>query len=159
MAIAVTIQNRQRTRRINAPFLRRMVADLLVHKLALASAEVGVCLVADEQMTELNEGYLNHEGSTDVITFDYSERQTRNSKLASTIHGEIFVCVDEAIRQAKRFKTSWQSEVVRYAVHGVLHLLGHDDKHAKSRQKMKREENRLVAALAAEFSFVRLARS
>ena len=43
------------------------------------------------------------------------------------LHGELFICVDEAVAQAKEFKTSWQSEVVRYVVHGVLHLLGHDD--------------------------------
>ena len=43
------------------------------------------------------------------------------------LHGEIFICVDEAIRQARRFGTIWQSEIVRYLIHGVLHLLGFDD--------------------------------
>ena len=43
------------------------------------------------------------------------------------LHGEIFICVDEAVWQARKFRTSWQSEIVRYLVHGVLHLLGHDD--------------------------------
>ena len=45
----------------------------------------------------------------------------------ATLHGEIFICVDEAVLQARKFRTSWQSEIVRYLVHGVLHLLGHDD--------------------------------
>jgi rRNA maturation RNase YbeY len=57
------------------------------------------------------------------------------------MHGELFICVDEAVLQAKKFKTSWQSEIVRYLVHGVLHLLGHDD-FKPARRKMKREENR-----------------
>ena len=74
------------------------------------------------------------------------------------LHGELFICVDEAIRQARRFRTTWQSELVRYVVHGVLHLLGHDDHHAADRRKMKREENRLVRLMARRFAFTRLAR-
>jgi probable rRNA maturation factor len=69
------------------------------------------------------------------------------------------VCVDEAILQAKNFKTSWQSEVVRCVVHGVLHLLGHDDLKADLRRKMKREENRLMRSLAKSFSLAQLARA
>jgi probable rRNA maturation factor len=72
------------------------------------------------------------------------------------IHGELFICVDDAILQAKAFKTSWQSEVVRYIVHGVLHLLGHDDLKPALRRKMKREENRLVRLLAKRFLFAQL---
>lgn len=155
MAIAIAIQNRQRTRRVNARSLRRITKHLLAKQLKLDSAELGVCLVNDDEMIRLNEGYLRHAGSTDVITFDYSELGTRNSKLGTEIVGEIFVCVDEAMRQAKRFKTTWQAEVVRYIVHGVLHLLGHDDKRKRDREKMKREENRLVSELAKEISVLR----
>jgi len=158
MAIVITIQNRQRTRRVDVALLRRITRSLLADQLELAEVELGFNLVADEEMTRLNEGFLQHEGSTDVITFDYAEPKSRNSK-PGAIHGEIFVCVQEAIRQAKRFRTTWQSEVVRYIVHGVLHLLGHDDKRAKTREKMKREENRLVAKLVAEFDVARLSRS
>ena len=160
MAIAITIQNRQRTKRVNVAVLKRVTANLLQEQLELASTELGISLVGDKEMTRINEHFLQHEGSTDVITFDYSEPRSRNSKLGTVgIHGELFICVDEAIRHARQFKTTWQSEVVRYVVHGVLHLLGHDDKHAKPRGRMKREENRLVASLAAEFSLERMARS
>ena len=55
--------------------------------------------------------------------------------------------MDDAVAQATEFKTTWQSEVVRYVVHGVLHLLGHDDLQPDLRRKMKREENRLVRRL------------
>ena len=160
MPIAITIQNRQRTKRVNTALLKRISVNLLEEQLELASAELGISLVGDEEMTRINKHFLQHEGSTDVITFDHTEPGTRNPELGTVhVHGELFVCVDEAIRHAKRFKTTWQSEVVRYVVHGVLHLLGHDDKHAKALQRMKREENRLVTSLAAEFSLVRMARS
>jgi probable rRNA maturation factor len=72
------------------------------------------------------------------------------------LHGELFVCVDEAVLQAKQFKTRWQSEIVRYIVHGVLHLRGHDDLEPDLRRKMKRAENRLVRALAKRFSLAQL---
>ena len=58
--------------------------------------------------------------------------------------------------QAKEFKSSWQSELVRYVVHGVLHLLGYDDLKPELRRKMKREENRLVRLLAKRFSLAQL---
>ena len=68
-----------------------------------------------------------------------------------------FICVDEAVFQARKFGTSWQSETVRYVVHGVLHLLGHDDLRAAARCKMKREENRLLRELSRRFSLAQLA--
>ena len=64
--------------------------------------------------------------------------------------------MDEAILQARQFKTDWRSEVVRYVVHGVLHLLGHDDVRAAARRTMKREENRLVRVLAKRFTLAQL---
>jgi rRNA maturation RNase YbeY len=66
--------------------------------------------------------------------------------------------VDEAVRQARRFRTSWQSEIVRYLVHGVLHSWGYDDASAGARRKMKREEDRRLRALSRRFSLAHLAR-
>ena len=71
----------------------------------------------------------------------------------------MFVCVDVAIAQAKEFDSSWQAETVRYIVHGVLHLLGHDDLEPALRRSMKREENRLVRLLAKRFALAQLARA
>ncbi len=165
------LRNRQRGRRVNTPLLRRIVRVLLDELPGVEAYELGIHLVTDEEMTRLNETFLRHAGSTDVITFDYSVGQASRLSPSSdfknisdrrdacpTLHGEIFVCVDEALRQARRFCTSWQSEVVRCIVHGVLHLRGFDDQHPTARRKMKREENRLLHLLAACFPLSRLAR-
>ena len=137
-----------------------MLADLKIEK-----AELGIHLVAAPEMTRLNETFLRHAGPTDVITFDYTETGRAGSPLPTdgahgvtrpTIHGEIFICVDEAVLQARKFRTSWQSEIVRYLVHGVLHLLGHDDRRAASRRKMKREENRRLRELSRRFPLRKL---
>ena len=105
----------------------------------------------------MNWQVLQHEGSTDVITFDYGEEQSAVSGQRSAgLHGEGFICVADAVQQALEFKTSWQSEVVRYAVHAVLHLRGYDDLQPAKRRVMKREENRLMRELAQRFDFVEL---
>src|SRR5689334_3973530 len=109
-------------------------------------------------MARINQTFLQHEGSTDVITFDHSKTPpTRPFDVNSPspaagpgpgpIHGEIFISVPDAVAQAREFGTTWQDELVRYVIHGLLHLLGHDDLQPAARRVMKRAENRLVAAL------------
>jgi probable rRNA maturation factor len=165
----VVIANRQRTRKINLRLLKE-IAKVLLADLKIEKAELGINLVATREMTLINKTFLRHEGSTDVITFDYTEKVARASRLhnkslkreirrrdaCTTLSGEIFVCVDEAILQARKFRTTWQSEIARYLVHGVLHLLGHDDRHAAARSRMKRKENRRLAGLSKKFSLAQI---
>ena len=99
-------------------------------------------------MAHLNETFLRHKGPTDVLAFNYGDPQNRG-----TLLGEVIVCRDEARRQAQRFRTRWQNELVRYVVHGTLHLLGYDDKNPVARRRMKFQENRLVRQLAVKFDF------
>ena len=145
----IVIANRQRTKPVNARQLRA-ITEGLFETLEIPEGELGINLVGAREMTLVNETFLKHEGSTDVITFDHADGATPAASPA--LHGELFICVDEAILQARRFRTTWQSEVVRYVVHGVLHLLGHDDQRADRRRKMKQEENRLVRKLGRKFS-------
>ena len=138
--------NRQKIRAISLPLLKRITLRFLEQVAPAEGYELGIHLVAAPEMAKINEQYLQHEGSTDVITFNY-----REGKKTGPILGEIFICIDDAIKQAKEFKTSWQSEVVRYVVHGILHLLGYDDLKPDLRREMKREENRYVNSLSREF--------
>ncbi len=151
MSGTLVLSNRQRSRRLDTKFLRDIVRTLLAEELSREEFEVGVSIVGEEAMTRMNESFLRHHGSTDVLTFDYKER-SRPKCLA----GELFVCLDEALAQAPRFRVTWQNELVRYIVHGILHLSGFDDKTAEARRKMKREENRLMRRLAARFNLDRL---
>ena len=67
--------------------------------------------------------------------------------LDKTPEAEIFICTDEAIVHARRFRTTWQMELARYVIHGVLHLCHYNDIHPSDRRIMKREENRLLREL------------
>jgi probable rRNA maturation factor len=153
MDIAIT--NRQRTKKINQRLLKQISRTLLA-ELKLETAEIGICLVGKPEITLLNETFLHHAGVTDVIAFDYSDSRRQTPNPRPQIHGEIFICMDEAVRQARKFGATWQSELVRYLVHGVLHLLGHDDARAAARRKMKREENRWLREITRRFSLSKL---
>jgi probable rRNA maturation factor len=150
MPLALMIRNRQKTRSVDARLLRRITRALLGELLERSEADLGVFIVATPEMTRLNETFLRHAGSTDVITFDYSETPTGSSPPA--LHGEVFVCVDEAVVQARRFRVSWQAELVRYVVHGVLHLCGFDDTRPAARRAMKQAENRLLRKVVRRFA-------
>ena len=179
---ALTLRNPQRTRKVDTGLMRWIARTLLQELLPLEDFDLGVYLVGASEMTRLNETFLRHRGSTDVIAFDYREagqpakverkapalrgRTTNRSdrrplrrsasarcseSAAGPLCGEIFICVDDALAQARRFRTTWQSELVRYLVHGVLHLCGYDDQSPPARRKMKREEARLLRQLANRF--------
>jgi len=154
---SVSIANRQRTKKINSRLLKEIISALFA-ELNIHEAELGVHLVGTKEMARVNWQYLQHEGSTDVITFDHSSSEEDVSGEKTDLHGELFICVDDAVKQAKEFRTTWQSEVIRYTVHGILHLLGYDDLKADLRRKMKREENRLVRRLTQRFSLAELSR-
>ena len=149
----IRLRNSQRTQSLNARLLEKAAGFLLDDLLRLESYDLTIHLINAKKMTELNETILRHVGSTDVITFDYSIDGPM-----PMLAGEIIVCVDEALSQAREFRTTWQSELVRYLVHGVLHLQGFDDLRPGARLKMKREENRRLAELSRHFDLSKLAR-
>lgn len=145
--------NRQRTHRIDLHKLRLWVESLIGEFPEIQETDLSVCVVAEPEMVRLNETFLRHAGSTDVITFDYSD-----SEDSAALQGDVFVCIDEAVIQSRRFKTTWQLEIVRYTIHGILHLLGHDDHRVVARRRMKREENRLLKLMAKRFALRELER-
>ena len=147
----LVLRNYQRLKRVDLRLLRRIAKALLVELLAMQDFDLGIYIVDTAEITRLNETFLNHAGSTDVITFNYLPT-VRTDRL----HGEIFICLEEGIAQAHSFRTTWAAEVVRYLVHGVLHLRGRDDLTSAARRRMKREEDSLVRELARRFAFTKL---
>jgi probable rRNA maturation factor len=169
----LVLGNYQLLRPINLRLLRQVVHALLMEIWPELPLDLTISIVAASEITRVNETFLRHQGSTDVITFDYSDRAGEASRLApppalaapssdrrdacpTMLHGEIFVCMDEALVQARRFRTTWQSELVRYIVHGVLHLLGYDDLRSTARRNMKQAEDNLLRSLSRRFSLCSL---
>ena len=151
MISSLIIKNHQRRQRIDSRLLRRMTLTLVENLLNRNEFDLAIHIVNARRMTVINERFLQHEGSTDVITFDY------NDPNVPTLSGELFICLDDAVLQAARFKTTWQSELTRYVVHGFLHLCGHDDHDPAKRRTMKRQEGQLLKKLDSRFSVSNLA--
>jgi probable rRNA maturation factor len=143
------LRNRQRLRPLPLPRLRAWVEALLADVFGASEYELGLHFVGPVEMARINRQFLQHEGSTDVITFDHRE------SAGEALHGEIFICVADAVGQARRFGTRWPEEVARYVIHGLLHLHGHDDRSPGPRRRMKRVENRLVREVGHRFPLSR----
>ncbi|HEV2394880.1 MAG TPA: rRNA maturation RNase YbeY [Verrucomicrobiae bacterium] len=145
---SLAVRNLQHTRPVASRLLRRIARALLEELLGKDAFDLNVLLVDARRITRLNEQFLKHQGPTDVLAFDYT-----GAAQPEALAGEICVCVDEAVKQARRFRTNWQTELVRYTVHGVLHLCGYDDQKAGARREMKQVEKRLLLELSRRFSF------
>jgi probable rRNA maturation factor len=165
----LSVRNRQRRYCLNTRLLRQLTMYLLEEVLNISEFELGVHLVPSPEMAKVNQVFLAHDGSTDVITFDYTERLPASETKGSIqkgclvrqpiprtggrfLHGELYICVNEAVAQSRRFRTTWQSELTRYIIHGLLHLCGHDDLQLGARRKMKRVENKLVSKVTKRFA-------
>jgi rRNA maturation RNase YbeY len=138
---SLEFHNRQRTRPINRKHLAALTREILEQQLRIENFQLNFVFVEPTEMARLNQQFLNHTGSTDVITFDYSEGDK------TILCGEIVICIQDAIDQAPQFNTTWQTELARYIIHGILHLAGYDDTAPAARRRMKAKEDRIVTEL------------
>lgn len=132
---SLSLFNRQRSLKIPLRHLQH-IAQTVLDNLRL-TAELGIHFVSQRRMAEINWNYLQHEGSTDVITFDHGSTQRH-------LHGELFISPADAASQSRTYRTSTHAELGRYIVHGILHLAGYDDQSSSKRRVMKQAEDRLV---------------
>lgn len=100
--------------------------------------EISIIFCTDKVLLKINQDYLNHDTLTDIITFDHSEDPGR-------IEGDIFISIDRVKENAAQFGISFQHELHRVMIHGVLHLLGLTDKTKKAKQQMRSEEDRCLS--------------
>jgi rRNA maturation RNase YbeY len=91
-------------------------------------------------MANLNQEFLNHEGDTDILTFDYSENPEDG-----IIHGECCISPNMIREQAKVWGVSFEDEMHRVLVHGLLHLLGYDDQTDQDKRTMRRLEEEALS--------------
>lgn len=89
--------------------------------------------VDDEEMLKYNKKYLQHESYTDVITFDSSE----DKKIA----GDIIISLERVNDNAKFYQVSYNYELQRVMAHGLLHLLGYNDKNNEEKKIIRKKEN------------------
>jgi len=124
-----------------ATYLRRHIAA--AHAILKPPlAELSIALVGDRRMAELHEQFLGVAGPTDVLTFPL-EADRRGRALS----GEVVVCVPEARRRGAAEGTGLKQEVLLYALHGLLHLCGFDDRTRSGFAAMHRTEDAILTTL------------
>ena len=96
--------------------------------------ELSIVLVDDEFIHDLNRRFLKKDRSTDVIAFPFGEEEEGP-------WGEIYISEDRVKIQALEYHVPFQEELIRLIIHGVLHLLGYEDRTAESRKLMEKKEN------------------
>jgi probable rRNA maturation factor len=136
--------------------LRRSVEISGLCRDADADKEVSFSLVDLETIADVNMQHLQHEGPTDVITFDYRGDDAPATPDEAATLGEVMVCPAMALRQAPEHAQDVATEMVLYLVHGILHLCGHDDVQDAARPAMRQAEQDLLARLREEFDFSQL---
>ena len=93
----------------------------------------------DNYLHKINLEFLDHDTYTDIITFDYS--------VGNEIVSEVYISVDRVAENAKKFSQTFENEIHRVMIHGVLHLCGYKDKLAKDKQIMRDKENHYLSLL------------
>lgn len=95
--------------------------------------DLSVIFCSDDYLLDVNKQYLNHNYYTDIITFDYVED--------NVISGDLFISVDRIKENAKEYETEVIRELYRVVFHGVLHLVGYNDKSDEEQVLMTEKEN------------------
>ena len=101
--------------------------------------DVSYIFCSDAKILEVNRQYLQHDYYTDIITFDYTT--------GNRIGGDLFISLDTVRTNAEKFHTSYNEELHRTIIHGILHLCGINDKGPGEREIMEANENRALAML------------
>lgn len=102
--------------------------------------ELNFVFCNDDYLHEINVAYLQHDDYTDIITFDNSEKQ-------GIVEGDIFISVERVQENAQNLQISFEQELHRVMIHGVLHLLGYRDKTDTEVFQMRSKENEALALL------------
>lgn len=102
--------------------------------------QISVIFCSDPYLLGINREYLGHNYYTDIITFDYCE--------GPLLSGDLFISIDTVRDNAAFYGTTFENELHRVIVHGVLHLMGYDDHSDADTAAMRAAENRALALLA-----------
>ncbi|MCH8033883.1 MAG: rRNA maturation RNase YbeY [Bacteroidetes bacterium] len=123
-------------KKINKTRIHKLVG-LLREDLEFSIESLFITFITANDIHNVNKEFLNHNCSTDIITFNYSGSHFE-------LDGEIFISIDDAKISARKYKVSLSKEFTRLIIHGILHLKGYDDIKKNDRVKMKRIENNLT---------------
>ena len=104
--------------------------------------EINYIFCDDEYLLKINQDYLKHDYLTDIITFDYVS--------GKNISGDLYISIDRVKENAEDFNVSFENELKRVMVHGVLHLMGYSDKSETATAEMRAKEEEKIKLFHVE---------
>ena len=102
--------------------------------------DISLIFCSDEYLLDMNRTHLDHDYYTDIITFDYTENQI--------VSGDLFISIDRVRDNATDFNVSFEHELHRVIIHGVLHLCGYKDKSDDEEKLMRTKENNALSMIS-----------
>ncbi len=118
--------------KIKKNHIKKQVKNLISNELMMPGT-ISVIFCSDKYLLEVNKQYLDHDYFTDIITFNYVED--------SVISGDLFISLDRVKENAETFHAKFVVELYRVVFHGVLHLVGYNDKTKEEQKIMRQKEN------------------
>jgi len=118
--------------------IKKWLSSVIISKEKYIS-DINIIFCTDKYLLDLNINYLNHNTLTDIITFDYS--------FDEDVSGDLYISIDRIKYNAEKFGVSFNSELNRVMVHGILHLCGYHDKSKSESKLMKYQENKQLKKL------------
>ena len=132
---------------VKMPSIRRRDTNAWIKAVAATYGkrvgDIGYIFCNDEKILEVNRQYLQHDYYTDIITFDYSDDELLTGK-KDTIAGDLFISLDTVRSNAEQQGTTYEEELHRVIIHGILHLCGINDKGPGERKIMEAAENKAL---------------
>ena len=145
--------NNLTTNPVDEKFLEK-IAEIVLKSEGKGKSDLSIALIGPGKMRGLNKRYLGKNRVTDVLAFSENSKwgpakgwegggrvgvQIPNSKFRGI--GEIVICLREVRKNAKKFKSSFEKELARVLIHGILHLIGYDhEKNKEEAEKMEEKE-------------------
>lgn len=128
---------------IDFPFSKVQISNWLREVIlceGYSIGEIGFLFCDDTYLVQINQKYLNRDTLTDVITFPYSDNR-------AIVSGEIYISIDRVRENAIEFEKTFENELMRVCVHGILHLLGFDDYKDEEKILMRQKEDYYLSLL------------
>jgi rRNA maturation RNase YbeY len=133
------------TEGVKMPSIKRRETSAWIKSVALTHGkkigDIAYIFCDDEKILEVNREYLQHDYYTDIITFDYTEE--------NVISGDLFISLDTVRSNSEQLGVSYEQELHRVIIHGILHLCGINDKGEGEREIMEMHENKALAICPA----------
>ncbi|NOY95947.1 MAG: rRNA maturation RNase YbeY [Chlorobi bacterium] len=129
------------TLNINEKSIRQKIIDLIILE-GKMEGEISIIFCTDDYLLKINKDFLNHDYYTDIITFNYVS--------GNIISGDLFISIERVKENAKFFNVKFIEELERVILHGILHLIGYDDKTTEQKEEIRKKENYYLRRLKAD---------